>query len=457
MPLLMTTLLAASDGPETLDMGPVFADDPAAAGPATISGAEVVRTRTVVVDLAGLETMRDAGGGRLTLNLFEDATFAARVERVATRADDYSLAGGLDGASLGRFQLVVHGDVAVGVIRAGEAGTYHIRCLADGGQILREIDPAALGTCGVTPEDSRELRTFLGDSEGGKSAATRSRADLDDAPSADNGDVHDVLVVYSNVAREAAGGTSAIRAEIQLAVDVANDAYADSGVVSRLRLLHMEEVLYDEDTGWDGYRDHLVRLGIPDDGYFDHVHELRDRLGADLVSLIVEDTDPDLLGSKTCGMAPTMSELSPDFEVYAFSVVSRVCSGDSWTLAHEVGHNQGCDHSREDGADGGLFPYARGHRFTGNTRGWCTIMAYEDPEGTWERTGHFSNPTVDHDGAATGVPIGDPGEAHNVSTINSSRVIVAGFRGTRYWVHFDSSRQRDRPVRLAVPCPGGWC
>jgi hypothetical protein len=44
-----------------------------------------------------------------------------------------------------------------------------------------------------------------------------------------------------------------------------------------------------------------------------------------------------------------------------------------------------------------------------------------------------------YDGAATGVPIGAPGEAHNVSTINSSRAIVAGFRGTRYWVEFDGS------------------
>ena len=35
--------------------------------------------------------------------------------------------------------------------------------------------------------------------------------------------------------------------------------------------------------------------------------------------------------------------------------------------------------------------------------------------------------------------LGEPGEAHNVATINNSRVTVARFRLTRYWVDFDWS------------------
>ncbi len=64
-------------------------------------------------------------------------------------------------------------------------------------------------------------------------------------------------------------------------------------------------------------------------------------------------------------------------------------------------------------------------------------MGYEDAENNWQRVGQFSNPSISYDGAATGVPIGSPGEAHNASTINSSRVVVAGFRAARHWVDFD--------------------
>ena len=383
--------------------------------------------------------MRDAGGGSLTLNLFEDATFAATVERVATHANGHSLAGRLDGIEHGHFNLAVHGNVTVGIVRAGQVGTYHLRYLGDETHVVRQIDPTAFPPCGVTPESTRHLHDTLTDPTDNGSPRTGYRSDPGQDRSVDDGTMHDILVLYSDVTRQASGGTSAIRAEIQLAIDVANDAYDDSGIASHLRLVHMEEIEYDEATGWDGYLDHLVRLWNPEDGYFDHIHGLRDRLGADFVSLIVEDTDPDVLGNRTCGMAPIMQELSPDFESLAFSVVSRECSGDNWTLAHEVGHNQGCAHDRENASNEGLFPYSYGYHFTGNSRGWSTIMGYDDAENSWQRIGQFSNPNLSHDGAATGVPIGSPGEAHNVSTINSSGLTVARFHTTRYWVDFDWS------------------
>ena len=434
VPLGMTALVGASNGPAQLDVGPVFTNASQTAGVTTMSGPTGIRSRIALVDLAKLSEVRDADGGQLTLNLFDDAVFAALVERVATHANGYSLAGRLDGVELGRFNLVVHDNVTVGIVRAGQVGTYHIRYLGDGTHVLRQIDTAAFPRCGVTRESTRHVHEVLSNPADSDRPKADRGSTLGYDRSADDGGVHDILVLYSDVTRKAAGGTSAIRAEIQLAIDAANDAYDASGVVSRLRLVHMEEVVYDEATGWDGYVDHLLRLGIPDDGYFDHIHGSRDRLGADFVSLIVEDTDPDLLGTKTCGMAPIMQELSPDFEPLAFSVVSRECSGDNWTLAHEVGHNQGCAHDRDNASNEGLYSYSYGYHLTGDTRGWSTIMAYDDAENNWQRFEQFSNPYRLHDGAATGVPIGNPGEAHNVATINSSRVTVARFRTTRYWV-----------------------
>lgn len=447
-PGIMTTLVGAVDGSATLDVGPVFLDAFRAPQVTVPSSATHVRERAVEIDLTGLQDLRNAGGGRLTLNLFDDAVFNATVERVTDRAAGYSLAGRLDGYVNGRFNMVVYDDVLVGIVRNGGDATYHIRYHNDGRHVVRQIDPAAFPRCGVTPESTNHFHNQRAGLPVLSDTADRSTSrglafEAATAGSTDDGSGHDILVLYSDVTRQAAGGTSAIRAEIQLSIDAANDAYADSGIVSRLRLVHTAEVSYDEDTGWDGYQDHLFRLGIPDDGYFDHIHGLRDFLGADLVSLIVEDTDPDFFGNLTCGLAPVMQEISPDFEALAFSVVSRECSGDNWVLAHEVGHNQGCAHNRDDASVDGVFSYSYGYRFFGDTRGWRSIMAYGDAEDTWAGTGQFSNPSLSHDGAATGVPIGSPGEAHNTATINTTRVTVARFRTTRYWVDFAWSGSED--------------
>ena len=443
MPLVTTVPVGAIDGPAQVDVGQVLTNASQMAGVATTPGPTGIRSRATEVDLARLSEVRDAGAGRLTLNLFDDVAFTAIVQRVAARPAGYSMNGQLDGLKDGRFNLVVHDDVLVGVVRADQLGTYHIRYLGDGAHVVRQIDPAAFPSCGVTRESIRRFHDMRTAPAASSLPRTDHGATPSDDRSADDGSVHDILALYSDVTRAAAGGTSAIRAEIQLAVDVANDAYADSAIASRLRLVHMEEIAYDEVTGWDGYLDHLVRLGVPDDGYFDHIHELRDRLGADFVSLIVEDTDPDVLGNLTCGLAPVMQEMSADFESLAFSVVSRECSADNWTLVHEVGHNQGCAHDRDNASVEGLLPYSYGYRFTGDTRGWSTIMAYDDAENNWQRFGQFSNPNLSHDGVATGVPIGSPGEAHNVATINSTRVTVARFRTTRYWVDLDWSGLED--------------
>ncbi|UCE59892.1 MAG: hypothetical protein JSU63_20910 [Phycisphaerales bacterium] len=442
-PLLMTALVGASDESSQLDVGCVLTSASPMPSVATLSGQTDIRSRIAVVDLAKLNEVRDAGGGLLTLNLFDDANFRAMVERVSTHPNGYSLAGPLDGIEHGRFNLVVHDNVTVGIVRAGQDGTYNMRYLGNGTHVVRQIDPAAFPSCGVTPQSTQHLHDRISPNPGDESSRAAPGSDSDASRSADDGGVHDILVLYSSVTREAAGGTAAIRAEIQLAIDVANDAYDLSSVVSRLRLAHMEEVAYDEVTGWDGYVDHLLRLGVPDDGYFDYIHELRDRIGADFVSMIVEDTDPDVLGNGTCGMAPIMQELSPDFEVLAFSVVSRECAGDNWSLVHEVGHNQGCAHDRDNASNEGLYSYSYGYHLTGNTRGWSTIMAYDDAENNWQRFGQFSNPYWMHDGAATGVHIGSPGEAHNAATINNSRFLIAGFRTTRYWVDFDWSGTED--------------
>ena len=99
----------------------------------------------------------------------------------------------------------------------------------------------------------------------------------------------DVAVVYTPAARRKAGGTAEIEAAIDLMVAETNRAYEDSGVNQRIGLVAREEVKYEENG--DGFSA-FARLVDASDGHMDEVHEMRDRVGADLVHLIADVTSP---------------------------------------------------------------------------------------------------------------------------------------------------------------------
>ena len=104
VPLAMSAPVGASDAPGQLDVGAVFTNVSQMEDVATVSGPTSIRGRIAVVDLAKLSEVGNAGAGRLTLNLFDDATVAATVERSTPRAADYSLGGRLDD-----IEQLVHG------------------------------------------------------------------------------------------------------------------------------------------------------------------------------------------------------------------------------------------------------------------------------------------------------------------------------------------------------------
>ena len=93
----------------------------------------------------------------------------------------------------------------------------------------------------------------------------------------------DVAVFYTPSTREAAGGTDAVEAGIDLMIATTNQAFRDSGVATRVALVERSEVPYSE-TG-ESIPD-IRRLIDPSDGHMDEVHEIRDRVGADLVHLV---------------------------------------------------------------------------------------------------------------------------------------------------------------------------
>lgn len=105
-------------------------------------------------------------------------------------------------------------------------------------------------------------------------------------------------------------------------------------------------------------------------------------------------------------------------------------------FAHELGHNQGCNHDRENEISGcNASTYSYGYRVTGNNGVlYRTIMSYAPGQSI----ARFSNPDVTYQGVPVGVPIGQPLESHNAQTINNTASIVDSFRNSAFdvWVDY---------------------
>ena len=353
------------------------------------------RERTVEVDYNQLLAARD--GQQIAFELFDNRTVLGVIQRFRRRGVGRRvLVGRLDeNTTPGRFIIVTRGAHVAGVWWLG-GEVFRLRA-SPGRAVVQE-------TTGL-----HDALCLSGAQHGFDSPAHPTSAG-----ECDDGSIIDVLVGYTPAARETAGGTEAILAEIDLAVEGTNLAYESSSVETRIRLVSAEEFAYQEQGR---FSDHLQRLTDPDDGHLDAVHLEREMHQADLVTLLVQDPS-------ACGVAWVMGIASPAFEANAFSVVHWSCAVDGFIFAHELGHNLGCDHEHPDGGNG-VFEYSFGHRFVGDGGGqWRTVMA----RAPGVVIPHFSNPSVFFDGQPTGVPKGRPDAADNARTINETKLIAANFR-----------------------------
>ena len=235
---------------------------------------------------------------------------------------------------------------------------------------------------------------------------------------ADAGYVHDLLVVYTP-ASAARYGAATLESKIVAAVNAANQAYLNSGVNITLNLVGLQQVDYSEAAT---ITDSLYDLRGTSDGKMDSVHKLRDSLGADLVSLISENSD-------ACGVGFLMRSESTSFASSAFNVVRSGCLSQH-SLAHEIGHNQGNMHDRTSSSYGGTFEYSYGHRrCASDGTGFRTVMSYSCSGAS--RVTQFSNPSVTYNGYPTGISYeGDPANsAENARSMNLTADTVASFRG----------------------------
>lgn len=152
----------------------------------------------------------------------------------------------------------------------------------------------------------------------------------------------DVLVVYSQEAKETIGGQEEMEELVNWLVNETNQSYINSQVNQRVRLVHLTEIAEEEVRGWEKM---LNRVRKKNDDHYDEIHNWRDQYGADAVVVMVEP-HPDW-----CGIAYLMDSqfLGHGFADWAFGLVSleERCNQKT-TFAHELGHNFGCHHNPED-------------------------------------------------------------------------------------------------------------
>ena len=385
---------------------------------AQVSELAVTRQRPVTVDLGFLDPRSNKAAKQVAVELFDGQVLTLVLDRVEQRAPgNFTWHGHVLGQSGGQAVLTVVAGKIAGSVALFDSGTrtgvtYQIQSDANGGTSLRQVNPN-----GFPPDHPPGAEKLLAPPS--TSAVSSTAADVVTTTSttstttaaADSVTIVDVMVVYSDQTAKAAG--TAIGTQIQQAVDTANTAYANSGIATRLRLVHYEQVSYN-DSG-DFYTD-LDRLQNGTDGYMDNVQTLRNTYGADLVSLFVEST-------QYCGYA----WIGPSAN-YGFSVVNRGCASGNLSFAHELGHNFGARH--DPYVDGSTSPYAYGHGLVDPGQGWRTVMAYNDAcsaAGTsCTRIPYFSNPNLTYGNPPD--PLGTTSTSDNARVHNGSAATVAGFR-----------------------------
>lgn len=344
----------------------------------------------------------------LVLNLFDDVDVIAIRDRVVENLQGGSIwVGHIEDEPDSQVTLAAKGQTLMGTVEWRNR-VFEIVYVNGTTHAVRENDPNKI-PAQFEPEDmSKESpRTSAGD------LATASVGSAGSGDLTSTGQVIDVMVAYTPKARTNAGGVSGIETKILNAVTRANQSYLNSQINMQLNLVKMVETNYTE-TG--NMVDALTRIQSTSDGYMDEVHTLRNQYAADQVVLVDAD-------SNYCGYANIMTSVSTGFASSAFAVVHDDsvynCIGSYDSFAHELGHNQGNVHNKENASFAGAYSDSYGYRVCGAYRDIMSYNCSGEP-----RIPYFSNPNVLYNGQPTGLI----GFNDTARSMNATSATVASFR-----------------------------
>lgn len=260
----------------------------------------------------------------------------------------------------------------------------------------------------------------------------------------------DLLVGYTPgfVAAQTGASVSAALTRLNAMVAVANDALSESQTGTRIRLVHAMQVSYTDDSANDSALEQLTGYdseaqdSIPPNAAFNALRAARETYGADLVTLV---RDFRKSAQEGCGIAWLIGggrsgvTAGDGQEYFGYSVVGDGYDGNYFcreeTLAHELAHNMGSQHDREEakGDDGtldsdeyGAYSYSFGLKVGSSAGNFYTIMAYGD-EGQQDYP-FFSNPRIDLCGTRS---CGTTSYEDNARSLSQLAPRIAEFRAAR--------------------------
>ncbi|HEU5080243.1 MAG TPA: M12 family metallo-peptidase [Opitutaceae bacterium] len=382
---------------------------------------------------------RTGGGGTLQIALPNGQAVDVVIDETkqGSGVDQFVASGRVANDPTSRVLFAYRDGEMSALIEGVSTGPWQLRAMADGIAQLYQVDVMQVPPCGVTPATSAPdkmallaRRSAAAASSAASSAGTTTTTTTVNAVTSSATEFR-ILILYTD-AVAAASSASAIGTQADLAIATLNNDLARSQVVATATLAGTAQVSYDESksAGDKVQDDALTRLADESDGYMDNIHDLRDQLGADLVCLALNRRD-----SASAGLAYILTSPHNRYnDTSGFSVVQYSVMNSQSVFSHEIGHNFGCAHDRENSKDDkgnltqGAYPYSYGYRFTGaDNVQYRTIMAYSPGQ----HLSYYSNPNIiapapiSH---AVGSAEGNPDQADNARTIRQDLAEVSAYR-----------------------------
>lgn len=402
--LPISLLASVVGGPSIMATAPV---DSSALPPA-------LRIRQVSLNPALLASDGVSIDSSVRLDFFEDAIYTARVDRVHQDVNGVlTIRGRLDGFPHGTMILTsVSGRSLLEVEIPELRRRYTIRDNNAGDYYLIDVDKDHTHSieCNHAPEapETDYIPLFVQNEE------------VSGNPS--DPVIVDVMIVYTPAAASWAVSQGGILNVIAQAMAKSQLALDNSLTYLTLNLVHSALINYSESG--DSVTD-LERLTGTTDGTMDEVHTLRNTYAADLVSLFarVEDVG---------GIAWLLNSSAGRPELgFSLNRVQQVAW--TYTVVHEWGHNMSLGHHAAQNfqaGPGGIYSYSAGWRWQGADNGYyCSVMSYESgyyfSDGRdHARVAHFSNPSVNYQGAATGNAV----SGDNARALRETKAAVSSYR-----------------------------